>query len=235
MIYDIIIPTTDKDLETLEKCINQCKKYLNFRRIIVISKNKYTESAEWFDENNYPFNFESIKEIIGEHWRIGWYFQQLLKLYCFFVIPDLSDNVLILDSDTMILRKIEFFEDDLPLYNISNAHHKPYFRHMALLLPVLKRISKSGITHHMIFQRHIMLDLFNKVEEYHEDDFWKIFLSNVELDQKSGASEYEIYFNFIQIFHQNKFKIRKLKWENTKNSDLNQDFDYISCHSYLRK
>ena len=38
MIYDIIIPTTDKDLKTLEICIQQCKKHLKFRRIIIISK-----------------------------------------------------------------------------------------------------------------------------------------------------------------------------------------------------
>ena len=104
---------------------------------------------------------------------------------------------------------------------------------MEKLYPSLKRISKSGITHHMIFQRNIMLDLFNRVESFHDDDFWKIFLYLVDITQKSGASEYEIYFNFIQIFHKDKFKIRKLKWKNTKNRDLNKDLDYISCHSYL--
>ena len=233
MIYDIIIPTTDKDLKTLETCIQQCKKNLNYRRIIIVSKQKYTDSAEWFSEDRYPFNFKSMENYIGDHWRKGWYLQQLLKLYSFFVIPNIADNILILDSDTLILRKVDFFEDDIPLYNTSGAHHKPYFRHMEQLLPELKRITKSGITHHMIFQRYIMLDLFNKVEEYHDEEFWKVFLSLVDLEQKSGASEYEIYFNFIQIYYPNKFKIRKLKWENTKNKNLNQDFDYISCHSYL--
>ena len=233
MIYDIIIPTTDKDLNTLELCISQCKKNLTFDRIIVVSKKKYTDNAEWFSENYYPFNFESIQSIIGEHWRTGWYLQQLLKLYSFFIIPNLNDNILVLDSDTLILRKVNFFEDNLPLYNISNARHKPYFIHMEKLHPSLKRISKSGITHHMIFQRNVMLDLFNKVESYHDEEFWKIFLYLVDITQKSGASEYEIYFNFIQIYHKNKFKIRKLKWENTKKKDLNCDLDYISCHSYL--
>ena len=203
MIFDIIIPTTDKDLKTLETCILQCKKNLNFNRIIIISKKKYTDLAEWFPESNYPFNFNSIQNIIGDHWR------------------------------TLILRNIDFFENNKALYNISLAHHKPYFIHMEKLYPSLKRISKSGITHHMIFQRNIMLDLFNRVESFHDDDFWKIFLYLVDITQKSGASEYEIYFNFIQIFHKDKFKIRKLKWKNTKNRDLNKDLDYISCHSYL--
>ena len=104
---------------------------------------------------------------------------------------------------------------------------------MEQLLPELKRVSKSGITHHMIFQREIMLDLFNKVEEYHGEEFWKVFLTLVDIEQKSGASEYEIYFNFIQTYYPNKIKVRKLKWKNTKNKDLNQDLHNISCHSYL--
>jgi hypothetical protein len=233
MKYDIIIPTTNKDLGTLELCIKQSKKFLNYNRIIVISDKKYTDNAEWFDEQHYPFSKDDIKNIIGDHRRIGWYFQQLLKLYSFFVIPFLLDNVLILDSDTIVLKKIIFFEDNLPLYNISNAHHKPYFIHMDKLLNNLKRISKSGITHHMIFQRYIMLDLFNKVEEQHDEEFWKTFMNIVDIEQKSGASEYEIYYNFIQTYYKDKMKIRKLKWENTKNRDINQNFDYISCHSYL--
>ena len=37
--FDIIIPTTDKDLETLEECIKNAKKYIvGYRKIIVISK-----------------------------------------------------------------------------------------------------------------------------------------------------------------------------------------------------
>ena len=139
MIFDIIIPTTDKDLKTLETCILQCKKNLNFNRIIIISKKKYTDLAEWFPESNYPFNFNSIQNIIGDHWRTGWYFQQLLKLYSFFVIPNLNDNILILDSDTLILRNIDFFENNKALYNISLAHHKPYFIHMEKLYPDLEK------------------------------------------------------------------------------------------------
>ena len=233
MNYDIIIPTTNKDLGTLELCISQCKKFLKFNRIIVISNERYTHNAEWFDENHFPFTKEDIRQIIGEHRRIGWYFQQLLKLYSFFVIPFITDNILILDSDTIILREIQFFEENIPLYNTSGAHHKPYFIHMEKLLNSLNRVSRSGITHHMLFQRDIMLDLFYKVENQHDEEFWKTFMSIVDIEQKSGASEYEIYFNFIQIYYKDKIKIRKLKWENTKNKDINQDFDYISCHSYL--
>ena len=90
MLYDIVIPTTNKDLKTLEQCINQCKTHLKFRRIIIISKEKYTDSAEWFNEKYYQFNIEDLKEYLGDHHRLGWYLQQLLKLYTFFTISNIN-------------------------------------------------------------------------------------------------------------------------------------------------
>ena len=95
MSFDIIIPTTNKDLSTLEDCIEGCKKYIkNYRNIIVISDKKYTNNALWFNENNYQFSIDDLKNIINDHWRFGWYYQQLLKLYVFFTIPNILDNVL---------------------------------------------------------------------------------------------------------------------------------------------
>ena len=51
----------------------------------------------------------------------------------------------------------------------------------------------------------------------------------------SGASEYEIYFNFMNIYHNDKIKIRELYWKNE--SDLNKSddrMDYVSVHWYMR-
>ena len=50
---DVIIPCTDKDLETLDLCIQGIRKNgPNIRRVIIISDQKLTEKAEWFDEKN---------------------------------------------------------------------------------------------------------------------------------------------------------------------------------------
>ena len=50
----------------------------------------------------------------------GWYFQQLLKLYAPLIIPDILENVLILDSDTVFFRKVKMFDaQNRPFYNIS--------------------------------------------------------------------------------------------------------------------
>ena len=49
------------------------------------------------------------------------------------------------------------------------------------------------------------------IEEKHNDKFYNIFLKNVELTVKSGASEYEIYFNYMMINHRNKIKNSRIK------------------------
>lgn len=50
----------------------------------------------------------------------------------------------------------------------------------------------------------------------------------------SGASEYEIYFNYIFKNYIDNVKLRKLKWDNMNTINVNSDFDYISCHWFMR-
>ena len=77
--------------------------------------------------------------------------------------------------------------------------------------------------------------MFQLIENYHNDTFYNIFLKNVnESDYDcSGASEYEIYFNFIQYKYLNNIKIRQLKWINSNNFN-SLDYDYISFHWYMQ-
>ncbi|MDB6082063.1 MAG: hypothetical protein JWO53_1335, partial [Chlamydiia bacterium] len=118
---DVVIPCTSKDLGTLEVCIRGIKKYgKNIHRVIVVSDKRYTDSAEWFDEKLYPFSkFDIALNILGEeakarefqdapNSRLGWIYQQFLKLYAPFVIPKISSNVLILDADTVFVNPIAF-------------------------------------------------------------------------------------------------------------------------------
>ena len=68
-------------------------------------------------------------------------------------------------------------------------------------LPVLLRklCVYSGITHCMLFDRRWVAQLIATVEAHHQGKpFWKSFLDAVDRVhvEKSGASEYEIYFNF---------------------------------------
>ncbi|MFI0435521.1 MAG: DUF6492 family protein [Parachlamydiaceae bacterium] len=254
---DVVIPAVEKDFETLESCIEGIKKNCkNLGRVIVVSNKKMTNNAEWFDEANYPFDKYQIAFYLNQfdleetqdylnspNSRVGWYYQQLLKLYSPFVIPNISSNVLILDSDTVFFRSIDFISsDNKGLYATGTEFHQPYFNHAQKLLPGIKKLysNNSGICHHMLFQKAILEDLFSKVETLHQLKFWEAFCLcvNPQDINKSGASEYEIYFNFA-FSQTNQVKIRQLKWKNSSaihliKQDENIDFDYISYHAYLR-
>ena len=62
-----------------------------------------------------------------------------------------------------------------------------------------------------------------------------MFLKNVIDKNESGASEYEIYFNYMLKYNPDKIQIRKLNWKNTnKLNSNNRNYDYISYHWYMR-
>lgn len=253
---DVVIPCVEKDLEILSLCIRSIRQYCkNIRRIIVVSPSKFTDEAEWFGESNFPFSMKEIalsltkseyaaKSFLSRNdSRCGWYFQQLLKLYAPFVIPDISANVLVVDADVVFLNDVSFQDESgAPLFNVGSEYHAPYFGHMNRLLPGLKKQFEqfSGISHWMLFQHSILEDLFQNVENRHGQEFWKVFCSCV--DQKeihaAGASEYEIYFNFA-LSNCIGVKINQLKWLNVSSMDRLNEYKtanntYIACHAHMR-
>lgn len=253
---DIVIACHEKDKEVLNLCINGVKKFVkNSRRIIVISERSFTNKAEWFNEVLFPFSKRSISEefnLIEPSFfkdpnkikRVGWYFKQIMNFYAPFIVPGISENVLILDADTIFLRPVEFIDQSGNMLHVPGVeHYQAYFDHMNRLLPGLKKVypKYSGISHHMIFQKPILEDLFNLIESHHKVPFWKAYcrcVSPKEM-QYSGSADYEIYFNFVLMRSKDQIKIRELKWENiTRISSLNdyikKGYDFVSWHSYHR-
>jgi len=251
--FDIIIPVHKKDLAVLEYCIEAARaKIVGAGRIITISKERYTNNAEWFPESQFPFSMDLVCQYTAG--SCGWYFQQLLKLYAPLVIPNICENVLILDSDTVFFRKTKMFDaQNRPFYNISKDKkicRKPFDNrveeHINKLWPAISRENLptefkkiSGICHSMMFNRKIISELFAKVEEHDKtgDEFYKIFLKHA--NHEHSASEYQIYFNFLLIFHGNEIAIRKLKYKNTADLNIKKyrkrfKYSYCSFHSYLR-
>jgi hypothetical protein len=228
---DVVIPCAPKDLRTLEHCIKGIRENgKNLRRIIVISKEKLTESAEWFSEDLFPFSKEDIaleifrgderaaRDFIERpETRIGWVFQQFLKLYAPFVIPEISSNVLILDADVVFLRPIAFMMDDGRPYLTpsSEPYHDPYFHHGARLISGWHRVhlQHSGIAHHMLFQRPILEDLLETISTQHQMEPWKAICRVIDLNDIgfSGMSEYEIYFNYA-LLRTSQVVLRPLRW-----------------------
>ncbi len=226
---DVVIPYHPKDYETIGMCIAGIRENgQNIRRIIIVSE-KPVEGAEWFDEKNYPFTKEDLaleifhgdspaaqEFLTSPRSRIGWIFQQFLKLYAPFVIPEISSNVLILDSDVIFLRPTSFITPlGQPYFTLGTNDTREYFEHMEKLLPGFSRAKPgvSGIVHHMLFQRPVLEDLFQLLEQHHNTEAWKAICRCVDLKEiyKSCMSEYEIYFNFM-MHRTHQLTYRRLRW-----------------------
>jgi len=242
---DVIIPCGPNDVSTVHKVVEHAKKHvLNHRNIYLITPANVTiEGCYTIPERVFPFGLNDVRDIHGRSARNGWYLQQMLKLYAGIAVEGILGTYLALDADTVLLKPIAFTQNDQILFNVGKDHHEPYFEHMKRLHPSLKKMSEhSGITHHMVFKNEYIKTLFDMVEKLHQKEFWRVFFEQVDEKERinenggicSGASEYEIFFNFMYKYYPDKFRIRLLKYKDVTTYNKNYDCDYISCHWYMR-
>ena len=238
-VFDIVIPVGPNDKSVIEQQIKYTQKnIIGYRNIYLICYDPSItiEGCITINENIFPFNIDTVAEHHGKLERNGWYLQQLLKLYAGKIISNILDKYLVIDADTFFLKPTTFVENNKCLYNYGTEYHKPYFHHMEKLDKDLTKIdkSKSGICHHMIFDKKYIDELISKIEKNHNELFYNIFLKTVTNKSGSGASEYEIYFNYMLKYNPDKIQIRKLSWSNTNKLVSNSNYDYISYHWYMR-
>ena len=242
MLFDIIIPVGPHDIEKIQKQIHFTKQnIIGYRNIYIISSNPElkVDGSIVISEKIYPFSIKDVEIIHGKNNRNGWYLQQLLKLYAGKVIPDLLSRYLVIDCDTFFLKPTIFVDsDDKCLYNYSDKeNHIPYYDHMKKIHEkFIKVYEYSGICHHMMFEQKYIQEIFDISEEKNKKPFWISFLEmvNVNLIELSGASEYELYFNYIINYYLEKITIRELVWENLSNwNKINPQYDYVSLHWYM--
>jgi hypothetical protein len=240
-IFDIVIPIGPNDYDLIKTQIEYTKKnIIGYRNIYLIHNHDSLEIEGTINisENIFQFSIETVAKYHGKISRNGWYFQQLLKLYSGIVIPNILDKYLVIDADTFFLKPTFFYENGKCLYNYGNEYWSPYFTHMKKLDDIFTKQyrDKSGICHHMIFEKKYIKEIFDIVENKYNDSFYNLFLKNVnEIDFiGAGASEYEIYFNYIIYKHYDEIKIRKLNWVDSNTLILESDYDYISYHWHRR-
>lgn len=253
---DVILPVHKKDAPTLELVIEKIRENISdVRRVIVISKEKFTESAEWVEEKDFPFTIDDVgNELggqggIGKNVRRGWYYQQLLKFYAHFVIDDLLENILIFDADTVPNKKMSFFAKNGAIYMDIGSRgktHFTYFIHLRKLLPLLEDVDRTilPVVHHMVFNREVIIDLFKTVEDAFQEPFWKVFCNQVITNSNKsaylyvGASEYLIYYHYCMNYFREKYVHRVVRLKDdaeTFSLEKFRNYDFVSVHQYDRR
>lgn len=240
--FDIVIPVGINEIPIIHDVVKYIEQNVeNYNKIYLISceENLYIDNCVTINEKIFPFSKESIEEVIGPSPRISWIFQQLLKLYSPRVLTECLDNILIIDADVYVLNKLKFFKDYKPIFTVGYENTEEYHVHSQKLHPNISRIHQrySGVSHHMMLNRIYMAELFQLVEEYHKDQFLKVFLISLDTSNRSDirCSEYEIYFNFMCYYHPHEIYLRELRWANVPYllKDMGVAYDYVSVPKWF--
>ena len=253
MLFDIVIPLGPNERKNIHRQIEYTKQnIIGYRNIYIVTNNfdnLQIDGCQIIDENTFPFKMSDIAHYFAQYKgkcnRNGWYLQQLIKLYASFVIEGMLDTYLVVDADVFFLKPTEFYKDSKYIFTTGDEEHKPYFKHMEKLHPSFKKVIKPyGISHHMIFDKKYLKEIFYIVEKAHNQPFWKVFIECVDEHKchsihipDSGASEYELYFNFMVQHHKDVIEIRQLNWANkpvSYNLLNNEDMDYVALCSWMK-
>jgi hypothetical protein len=240
--FDVVLPVGPNEIPIINDVVNLVKTNVKgFNKIYLLTPDETLniDGCITINENIFPFTKEEITEILGESCRINWVYQQLLKLYAVNVIPDCLDNILILDSDVFILKELNFMDNDKPIFTVGYEYTVEYHEHSKRLHPSLIRANSkySGVSHHMLFNKNYLKELFDLIENHNDKPFFNVFLESIDNRDKNDfkCSEYEIYFNFMCLYHNDNMIIRELKWGNVPylTTDVINKYDYASVPKYL--
>ena len=247
--YDVVTNLHIKDKDRYKNFLKYNKKYLlEADQFYYISYSNYDNEAHYISEDLFPFSKKDIinylKEFIPDY-RLGWYYQQLLKLYSFRLNIFQKEYILIFDSDLLLLKNVELFIDNKPKIFKRNTDanggkiHDTYLKSINYLLPDLNVDEESGICHFMLFHKKTLDNMLNEIENYHQKPAWEAILDSIiNYIQNNGYhesifSEYETYYAYTQsknlyIFDKN-FKYQDASLDNLK---IGTDLNLIADHHY---
>lgn len=232
MKYNIIIPIIYRDFSFFKKTIGYVNKFLFPSKIYIITDIRFkrflpkdilnNKNCVVIDENSLldGMTIGSIKKLYSELNRTkigaGWYFQQLIKMA--FSLSDYCDTDYYLswDSDTIPLRKIDFFDESgKPYFTMKSEHHMPYFIAIERLLGIVKTNNRSYIAENMMFNKTIMAELISRIQSNKQikGRFWYEKIINAlepEYVSPMGFSEFETYGNYCLNYYPNLYVERTL-------------------------
>lgn len=252
MPLDVVILAIEKDLETLPYVIDGIRKNIKHpvSNIFIVSplsdkiqKLCLEKECIFINERSVlDINPDNIKIIIQGLDRSKWYYQQLLKLSC----EKFSNEkyYLVVDSDTVFIRPQSFEHNGKIIFNISDEYHRPYFEIYRRIFRESVKCPVSFISHKMIFEKGKLKEFKKKLEDINGCVWHEAILRNLDLNEKSGYSEYETYGQYLFSHYRSSISLEywfnlSLKRESLNNLDqleyrYSKEYKSISFHSWNR-
>jgi hypothetical protein len=204
---DIIIPVASKDSPCLEQVLAAARKNLRHRiaKIYIVYRERpegriaRARDVVLVDEREVaPVPKSRITYRPRGVDRSGWIFQQLIKLSCDQICT--SEHILVLDSDTVLMRPQRLIKNGRVVLNVSDERHAPYYQVIERLLPGTAIYPYSFVSHHMLFTKSFLREMKARLERSGKPWFQAI-LDAIDPQELSGFAEYELYGNYMTAYH----------------------------------
>ncbi len=215
-VIDVVIPCCPREFPLLRECVRGIRDNgIDIGRIIVVTERassceirRLTKKldVEIFFEELLPFTLEEVGHRL---------YRQLLNLYLFRIIPDLTKHVLILNPNTIFFSPYRFVtEGGKTLFMSTGSDDGGWFFHAQRLIPHFREnpFGFSSIHNFMVFRRDVIEKLFCEVETFHRMPFWRAYIYSVD-SRYIFTSEWEIYFNYFLIRYPREFCWQTFLWE----------------------
>ena len=174
--------------------------------------------------------------------RYGWVLQQLLADS--FILKSNSAGVLLLNSDTILMRKAAWLESDgNQKLLVALEYHPPYYKLLNQLIGSREVPSTTHVTHHMLFQPNYFRAIFNNYGISNVESLADWLIANADPNADSPLCvEFELYAQAMLKMHPEKIQLRKFSNISVERSDISalkdlyseySNFNSISMHSYL--
>lgn len=229
--YDAILMVTEKNIPLLKLSVPYLQRNLGAKRIFLVGSRKLESATrliwhgevKFIDENSIleGLCIEKIIKIFHEkgisHDRAGWFLQQFLKMAYSGICRD--NYYLVWDADTVPLHKIDYFEDELPVFITKKEYNEEYFRTIdKLFCGKVKRLDEnvSYIAENMLISKKLMQSMIDDIQHnilIPGTFFYEKILNAIEPDvlYYTGFSEFETYGNYVDTVYSGLYRKKKLR------------------------
>ncbi len=233
---DLLITLVDKDIEVCKKSIESVKIYsLNSIKNIYIISPDTIKIRQLCDEYNCifvdedtisPFSSSQLIDKGVDIKRIGWIKQQLIKLNSDSLVS-IGSKYLIMDADTILLKKQFFTKNGVDILKFSDEFHFLYKISSKIILGDLFYSFKSFISHHQLINKNILIEMKLHISKIHKKEWFEVFVETA-IKNNNYVSEYELYAQYCIL--NKKSKVKQQYWFNINNILINIKNSNVSYH-----
>jgi hypothetical protein len=213
--YDVVIVSHEKDFNNIKHIVKQCSINLEFDSIhLILSEREEYEDMELLSTITTKPIYKHLETDVLKidksrvNYRPNWIYQMLLKML---QNVTKNDNYLIIESDCLILKNIDFFEKNKTIFYLCrNQNHQPYFNFNKKILNLDISYPHSFISEFMMYDKKKINHLLKESNCENVTDFLEVIYTNV--DSNCHPADYELYGNFCIKYYPNDYLIKTIDY-----------------------